>query len=93
MDVRSLCGGCENVCQNYMQPYCTCFCVGLEREGNSLLPWRRVIWYFFGIFCGHLFRFFPESLSLPHASCIVYVLLLGVTTPGGDVLGLIWYVS
>ena len=44
MDVRSLCGGCENVCENYMQIYCTCFRVGLEREGNTVLPWRGVVW-------------------------------------------------
>ena len=47
---------------------------------------------FSGIFCGHLFMFFPENLSLPLASCIVYVLLLGVKTPGGVVLRLIWFV-
>ena len=46
MYVRSLCGGCENVCENYMQIYCTCFCVGLEREGNTVVPWRGVVWYF-----------------------------------------------
>ena len=46
----------------------------------------------FGKFCRHLFRFFPENLSLPLASCIVYVLLLGVNTPGGAVLGLMWNV-
>ena len=46
----------------------------------------------FGIFCGQSFRFSPENLSLPLASCIVYVLLLEVKAPGGVVLGLIWYV-
>ena len=46
MDVGSLCGGCENVCENYMQIYCKCFFVGLEREGNTVLPWRGVVWYF-----------------------------------------------
>ncbi len=78
MDVRSLCGGCENVCEGYMQIYCTCFCVGILCSLGGEL---------FGIFCGHLFRVFPENLSLPLASCIVYVLLLGVKTPGGVVLG------
>lgn len=34
MDVRSLCGGCENVCENLMQTYCSCFCVGLECKEN-----------------------------------------------------------
>ena len=88
MDVRSLCGGCKNICENDMQPYCTCFCVGLEHEGNSVLPWRGVVWYFLWT----VVQVFPENLSLPLASCIVYVLLLGVKTLGGVVLGLIWYV-
>ena len=46
MDVGSPCGGCENVFEKHMQLYCTCSCVGLEREGNTLLPWRGIVWYF-----------------------------------------------
>ena len=50
MDVRSLCGGCKNVCENYMQLYCTCFCVGLEHEGNTVVPLRGLLWYFLWTF-------------------------------------------
>ena len=46
MDVRSHCGSCENVCDSNMQIYCKCFFVGLEREGNAVLPRRGVVWYF-----------------------------------------------
>lgn len=46
MDVRSLCGGCENVYEIYVQICCTCFCVGLEHMANTLLPWRGVVWFF-----------------------------------------------
>ena len=62
MDVRSLCGGCENVCENYMQIYCTCFCVGLEREGNTVLPWRGVVWCCLWTFV-QVFRIKPLSAT------------------------------
>ena len=88
MDVGSLWGGGENVCENNMQIYCSCFCVGLECEGNTLLPLRGILWLFFE----HLFRFFPLLPSLPLTSWIVCVVLLRVSVFEGVVLGLVWCV-
>ena len=60
-------GGCENVCDDVMLTYCSCFCAELECEGSTLLPLRGILW----LFLEHLFRFVPLLLSLPLASWIV----------------------
>ena len=72
MDVRSLCGACENVCEMYMQIDCTCFCVGLEREGSTLLPWRGVVWFFLWTFV-QVFAMKPLSATrfLDYVSAVV----------------------
>ena len=46
----------------YMQVCCTCFCVGLEREGNTVLPWRGVVWCFLWTFV-QVFRIKPLSAT------------------------------
>ena len=50
MDERSVSGVCENVFENFVLIYCSCFCVGLECEGNTLLPCKEIFDCFLNIY-------------------------------------------
>ena len=43
IDERRVWGGCENVFDNFVLIHCSCFCVGLECEGHTLLPFREIL--------------------------------------------------